>query len=56
LANLTNRTTERPLTFQLIVELIERYDDPLDVLAIIQVLLRLLVSFLEVHLDDDHLT
>ena len=42
-------------TLQLVVELCQRDYDALDMLALVEVLLRLLVTFFEVDFDGDHL-
>jgi len=42
-------------TCQCVVQLAERHDSSLDVLAVIKMLLRLLVALLEIDFDGDHL-
>ena len=42
-------------TCQCIVQLAERHDSSLDVLAVIKMLLRLLVALLKIDFDSDHL-
>jgi hypothetical protein len=43
------------LTLKLLVQLADRNDHTLDVLAVIQVLLRLLIAFLQLDFHGDHL-
>jgi hypothetical protein len=43
------------LTLELLVELVKRDNNPLNVLAVFQVLLWLLVVLFEINLDGDHL-
>ena len=40
---------------QLVVELVQRHDDALDVLAFVELLLGLLIAFLDLHFDCHHL-
>lgn len=49
----TGRAAER--TLQRIIELAERHDPSLDMFALIQMLLRLLVFFAQIDFDRDHL-